>query len=305
MDKIPNSLKIGTSSWKYESWQDIVYPEKHSKYFLNEYSEHFNTVEVDQWFWSLFRPNIAKLPKIEMAQNYNQAVPEDFRFAVKVPNSITLTHFYKENKDDELQENPYYLSNELFEKFLQRLEPMKDKIGPIIFQFRYLNKNMYKKQGDFMHDLSEFIKKCPEENDYFIETRNPNYLNKGYFIFLRDHGLYHTFLQGYYMPPIFRIYQTHKDLLQDKVAIRLHGTDRKKIEKKTGKNWNRIVEPHDHDISQLKPMLEELIENDFNVFLYVNNHYEGSAPLTIKRIKEKLTRDIDLSKINLDKVSLF
>lgn len=48
-----------------------------------------------------------------------------------------------------------------------------------------------------------------------------------------------------------------------------------------------------------KGMLEELMKKDFLVFLYVNNHYEGSAPITIKRIKEKLLRDVDLSKVDL------
>ena len=52
-------LRIGTCSWKYDSWKGIVYPDKEEINFLEEYSKHFNTVEVDQWFWSLFEPKKA------------------------------------------------------------------------------------------------------------------------------------------------------------------------------------------------------------------------------------------------------
>ena len=62
--KYKDLIKIGTSSWKYDSWKDLIYqPEKHyqSYDYLNDYAKYYNTVEVDQWFWSLF-PTVVKLP---------------------------------------------------------------------------------------------------------------------------------------------------------------------------------------------------------------------------------------------------
>ena len=49
-------IRFGTCSWKYDSWKGIVYTESKSKNYLKEYSQKFNTVEIDQWFWSLFPP---------------------------------------------------------------------------------------------------------------------------------------------------------------------------------------------------------------------------------------------------------
>jgi uncharacterized protein YecE (DUF72 family) len=43
-------IRIGTCSWKYDSWKGIVYSESKSKNYLKEYSQKFNTVEIDQWF---------------------------------------------------------------------------------------------------------------------------------------------------------------------------------------------------------------------------------------------------------------
>ncbi|MCZ7612654.1 MAG: DUF72 domain-containing protein [Ignavibacteriaceae bacterium] len=76
----------------------------------------------------------------KVVEEYKQSVPKDFLFTIKVPNSITLTHFYKESKEDELRINPSFLSVDLFNQFLETIEPIKDKIGCLIFQFEYLNK---------------------------------------------------------------------------------------------------------------------------------------------------------------------
>ena len=60
---IMNNLRIGTCSWKYDSWKGIVYPEFGDFNYLEEYSKKYNTVEIDQWFWSLFPNNKVTLPK--------------------------------------------------------------------------------------------------------------------------------------------------------------------------------------------------------------------------------------------------
>ena len=55
--KFAGHLRIGTCSWKYESWKGLVYePDKRYRPddYLRGYARHFNTVEIDQWFWSLF-----------------------------------------------------------------------------------------------------------------------------------------------------------------------------------------------------------------------------------------------------------
>ena len=103
-------VRIGTCSWKFPSWHGLVYSEAKPVNYLAEYATHYDTVEVDQWFWSLFGENSVKLPKEADVQAYRRAVSDDFRFTVKAPNSVTLTHFYKKKKSDALEPNPYYLS---------------------------------------------------------------------------------------------------------------------------------------------------------------------------------------------------
>jgi len=279
-------LHIGTCSWKYESWEGLVYSTRKPVNYLQEYSRHYHTVEVDQWFWSLFGDDKVVLPKPSVVHEYVDSVPQNFIFSVKVPNSITLTHHYQKNKSEPLATNPHFLSVELMRRFLETLEPMHPLLGPINFQFEYLNKQKMSGQSEFMDEFGHFIQKLPRDFLYCVESRNPNYLNRTYFDFLKSLGLHHVFLQGYYMPSIFALYQEHRQQIENVTVIRLHGPDRKEIEEKAGDDWSRIIAPKDHDIEMLANMLEDLQTRNVQPFVFVNNHFEGSAPRTISRILE-------------------
>ncbi len=285
-----NNFNIGTCSWKYDSWQGIIYPENKPFNYLQEYSRHYRTVEVDQWFWSLFAGDQVVLPKPAVVQEYADSVPENFTFGIKVPNSITLTHYYKKRKNDPLTPNPHFLSIDLMLRFMERLEPLAGNIGPLIFQFEYLNKQKVPGgQQQFIDKFGEFTEKLPSNQNYCVEIRNPNFLHDSYFDFLEGSELYHVFLQGYYMPSIFDIYRKQKDRIQNYTVIRLHGPDRKGIEEQTGKDWSQLVAPKDKDIVLLGDMLTDLSSRSVESFLYVNNHFEGSAPKTIQRIIDRLS----------------
>jgi len=84
----------------------LAYPEFVEINYLEEYSKQFDTVEIDQCFWSLYNDKVV-LPKASVVNEYNVATPKDFKFTIKVPNSLTLTHPYKSNTP-----NKYFLSNE-------------------------------------------------------------------------------------------------------------------------------------------------------------------------------------------------
>ena len=147
-------IRLGTCSWKYDSWKGIIYPDKGKFNFLEEYSKHYNTVEVDQWFWSLFDPKKVLLPKDTDVKAYAKSVPDDFKFSIKIPNSITLTHFYNRDKKVPLKKNPHFFNPELFQSFLTTLKPMKKKLGPLMFQFEYLNKEKMRGLSEFIEDKS-------------------------------------------------------------------------------------------------------------------------------------------------------
>jgi uncharacterized protein YecE (DUF72 family) len=284
---------LGTCSWKYDSWQGIVYPPGgESLNHLAEYARHFDTVEVDQWFWSLFGVDKVKLPDAGTVEEYLQSVPSGFQFTVKVPNSITLTHFYTHGKAKSapVEVNPHFFSVALFKEFLKRIEPLAEHIGVLMFQFEYLNRMKMPSQVEFLKRFAEFIAACPRNFNYAVETRNPNYLNERYFEFLNRHDLYHVFVQGYYMPAISEVYKKNSGYIRDLAVLRLMGSDRHGIEERAGNKWDAIIDPRDNELPDIVAIIRALEERKVKVYVNVNNHYEGSAPLTIKKIQEMLKK---------------
>ena len=75
-----------------------------------------------------------------------------------------------------------------------------------------------------------------------------------------------------------------REQIRAKVVIRLHGPDRQGIEKQTGKDWSQVVAPKDGDIATLRKMLPYMESRGVQPFVFVNNHFEGSAPRTIQKI---------------------
>lgn len=281
-------LRIGACSWKYESWKGLVYSNSSRVNYLKEYSQYFNTVEIDHWFWSLFPPDKAELPIKNVVEAYKKSIPDDFLFTIKVPNSITLTHFYKKNKSDQLKANPYFLSAELYGEFLNTLKPINKNVGCLIFQFEYLNKQKMNSLPDFQERFRNFISTTSRDVTIGIEIRNPNYLTKPFFQFLNELDIAPVFFEGYYMPPITEVYDKHSDYISGKALICLHGPDRKGIEKMANDNWSKIYINRDQELEEIIKMIKHIQSKEVDLFVNVNNHFEGSAPLTIKKIKDRL-----------------
>jgi uncharacterized protein YecE (DUF72 family) len=289
-------LKVGTSSWKYDSWKGLVYDE-HKRYgsddYLSDYAKLYNTVEVDQWFWSLF-PSGVKLPDPVAVKKYAAAVPSDFTFAVKAPNAITLTHYYSKqpakHKDLAGQPNPHFLDLDILNRFVDGLAPMDGKLGPIMFQFEYLNRRKMGSRRAFEDRLGAFIQAAPFGFQYAVEVRNPQWLVPEFFSFLTGLGVGFVYLEGYYMPPIAEVFKNYQPVTAGFTVVRLHGKDRSGIEKVTGEVWDRVVEPHPAGLEAAAAIVRHNRARESQTYLYINNHFEGSAPRSIDRFLEILAR---------------
>ena len=157
-----------------------------------------------------------------------------------------------------------------------------------MFQFEYLNRQKMPTPQAFLKKLDAFFAACSREVPLAVELRNPNWLNAAWFGWLRARGLGHVFLEGYYMPPVAELYARFADSIRGFTVIRLHGPDRPGIEERSGNRWDRILEPRDSTLDETARIIRELRRREVDVFLNVNNHFEGCAPLTISRNRERL-----------------
>jgi len=288
-------LRVGTCSWKYDSWKGLVY-DRGKAYrpedYLADYARHFGSVEVDQWFYSLF-PAGAKLPDAQTVRRYAESVPDDFMFTVKAPNSLTLTHFYKKDASHHGmfagRENPHFLNSELFVRFLETLAPLGKKLGPVMFQFEYLNRAKMPSREAFYERFGAFIAAAPKGPAYAVEVRNPNFLVPDFFDFLRRNGLGFVYLEGYYMPPIGDVFAKNKPETAPHQIIRLiSGGGRSETGDETRGVWNKVAQPRPEVIEAAARIVIENKKKKIATFVNIANEFEGSAPLTAASFLEKL-----------------
>lgn len=279
-------IEFGTCSWNYDSWMGLVYSSKasHSAAYLCEYAQLYSTVEVDSWFY--------RLPSAADVREYRACTPENFSFACKLTESLSLTHRRSRNKAAPLVVNPDFLSPEIYADYLEATEALQDRIFLLELEFEYLNKQKMAGLEAFMHALEGFInalEKAGTRNKLplGVECRNGNYLTRDYFRFLKEYGIAHVFSEKQYLPHVYELYAKHADLIGDRVAVRLLGGDRKAIEEKTKNRWDNIVDPKE-DLTEIANMLRSLGQSRTAVKVYVNNHYEGSAPKSIERLQALL-----------------
>ena len=75
-------IRAGTSGWSYKEWKGHFYPEKiAAKDMLKFYAQHFGTVEVNNTFY--------RMPKPEAIEAWAAEVPDDFQFVLKASKRIT------------------------------------------------------------------------------------------------------------------------------------------------------------------------------------------------------------------------
>jgi len=266
------NLKIGTCSWNYESWVGLVYskPSRTAAAYLQEYSRRFRTAEVDSWFHAL--------PNRHDVLEYLSNVDDDFSFTVKVTEDISLTHKRNRGSKEPIP-NPDFLSSGLFAKYLDLTKPMLPQIDAIMLEFEYLNRDKMKSVDEFMKTLDDFVGSVPQSLPLAVETRNKNYLTKEYFQFLQAKGLIHVFSEKIHMPHIYEVYQDFGGYISGTSILRLLGGDRKEIEDITKGKWNAKVAPKT-DKDRIVGMSKDLLNKGAKLVININNHFEGSAPLT-------------------------
>jgi uncharacterized protein YecE (DUF72 family) len=159
MEMVMN-IFVGTSGYNYKEWKGNFYPEDLSdKKMLHYYSEHFNTVEINNTFY--------RMPKKQVLENWMTQVPKNFKFIIKAPKRIT--HIKKLEADDSA------------EYFIKTAASLKDQLGVLLFQLPpYLKKDIDK--------FNTFLKTIPENIKAAFEFRNKSWLDDEVFNILKEHN---------------------------------------------------------------------------------------------------------------------
>ena len=160
---------FGTSSWKYEGWLGSIYGEaryktrnkfskkKFEDSCLAEYARTFPAVCGDFAFY--------QFPGAELLARLFEATPPAFLFGLKVPEDITVATWPRHARYGQRagQENEHFLDAKVFARhFAKLLEPHRDRLGPLIFEFGTFNKSTFPDAVVFMTRLESFLVALPE-----------------------------------------------------------------------------------------------------------------------------------------------
>jgi len=255
-------ILLGTCAFTASGWQGTFYPPgMKSRDFLSHYATQFATVEVDSTFYGC--------PSVSTVHNWAARTPDDFVFAVKVPQVITHEKALVDCEPELVE-------------FVKTMDLLGPKLGPMVFQFPPFDKWRFPKQDSFLAVLTPFLKKLPADHRFVVEIRNEKWLDARFAEVLREHNVALALTDTSFVPRPWERKEKFDLITADFAYVRWLG-DRKGIEKVT-KNWEKAIVDRTSDLKNWVDLLKEMVNNRkiLKLFAFANNHYAGHGPATVK-----------------------
>jgi len=259
---------LGTSAFTAAGWRGTFYPTgMSSNEYLTYYASVFRTVEIDSTYYGT--------PAEATVTNWYRRTPADFIFAAKIPQIVTHTNLLVNCEAE-------------FDEFLARMSLLKEKLGPLLFQFPHFSGHEFNGQDEFLHRLRVFLKRATEAGHfrYAVEIRNRTWLNARLTNLLGEHNVALALTDHSFMPRPWEYKERFDAITSDFTYVRWLG-DRRAIEELT-RTWEKIIVDRRDDLLKWVEVFRQF-SNRIQVYTYANNHYAGSGPETISLFWKLLT----------------
>lgn len=231
----------GDCGWNYTHWRDVFYPRGvPQSRWLEYYAQHFDTVEINYSFY--------RLPERETFEHWHEKSPPGFVFAVKA--SRYLTHIKKLREPEEP-----------LERLLSRSEGLKEKRGPILYQFP-------PGWSVDLDRLERFLKLLPREVRHVFEFRDDSWQTEAVWSLLARYSAAYCVMDSPGLP-------LHLRTTAEFSYIRMHSGG-----EETSGNYT------DEHLSVWARRVEDMLKLG-DVYVYFNNDYRGYAvsnALTLRRM---------------------
>jgi len=265
-------IRVGTQGWNYDAWVGPFYPSgTRPADFLTVYARAFDTVEVDSTFYAT--------PAVKTVRGWAQRTPDDFLFALKLPQEITHERRLR-NVDDPAAE------------FFDRARELGPKLGSVLIQLG----------PDFgpteLPAVAQFLPKLPRDIRFAIEFRQRGWIHDGVLALLAEHNVALTLSDGKWIQ--------RKQMMQlatrptaDFIYVRLMGIDQSIID------YSRIQIDRTRDLEAWMGVLWPYAEQGREAFVYVNNHFAGHSPASAREMQRLLGHGVVEPEQLGEQMSLF
>jgi len=284
--ELPESVRLGTSSWAFPGWAGIVYERPASENLLAReglyaYARHpcLRTVGIDRTFY-------APLPALDFAR-YAAQVPAQFRFVVKAPSLVTDAFLRAEQGRPQAPNQRFLDARFAVEHFVRpAVEGLGDRCGPLLLQFPPLGRDATRWPARFAERLARFLGALPKGPLYAVEVRDGELLADGLAHALNAQGARYCFSVHPRMPALAEQARRLGELASGPLVARwnLRAGLEYEAAKAQYAPFDRLVDDDPATREALARLAAGTVRAGHPVFVTANNKAEGSAPLTVFRL---------------------
>lgn len=294
-DLARRNIWIGTSSWKYEGWLGDIYARERymarghfsKKRFeetcLAEYAETFPVVCGDFSFY--------QFPIPSYWQKLFGLTPDNFRFAFKVPEEITVkrwpVHARYGARGGAVNES-FLNAGLLDELFLKPLAPYGDRAALLVLEFGTYSKSDFASVAEFAEALDAFLAALRRGPRYAVEVRNREFLVPEYFRILKRHGIAHVFNAWSRMPELREQMALPGAFTADFTVVRALLRAGRSYEQAVARfaPYRTVRDPNPEARAAMRALIDQSVAEGRTAYVFVNNRLEGNAPSTIRAIAD-------------------
>jgi len=248
-------VRLGTQGWSYPDWVGSFYPSgTRADRFLARYAEEFATVEIDSTFYGTPLPRAFR--------RWRASVPERFRFSLKMPREIT-------------HERRMLGTRELMRAFYDVARELGPTLGCVLVQFEASFGRT--SEPEFWREIEHL----PSDLRTAVEFRDPAWYVPEVQRRLNERGIALAVTDAPFVPREILAAALARDAapfayvrwVGDRDAVARY--DRVRIDRRAALAWwGRELRP--------------LASAGRTVYGYVNNHYEGHSPATVRTLYASL-----------------
>lgn len=290
--RLPEGLYLGTSSWSFTGWAGIVYDREYPSAKLSHdglaaYGRHplFRTVGVDSSFYNPIAT--------EKFAAWAEQVPDGFRFLVKAARHVTAPWEWDKHGRPAGPNRHFLDTGFALDRVIEPvLEGLRNKAGPILFQFPPLGREQTNNPRRFAEDLYRFLHRLPEGPLYAVEVRNPELLTYDFAQALHHGGARPVLSVHPKLPDFSEQRRLLAEIAEGPLVVRwmLRPDRRYEQAKADFAPFNQLQAPDRIHRELIADACRQTLANDQPIYVIANNKAEGSSPLSLQRLAQLLTQ---------------